>query len=249
MAIRTKDYSDQQAFDVMFHDLMLNRRTAMPAIIKKVNVSGGKLISVAVQPAIKQMVASLDGLSSSGNSLPIIENVPIVLPYSTTTGFSLTVPIKVGDECLLVIGDRSIDNWQDKGGEQIPVEPVTPRAHHLTDAFCIMGAVATPNAIDNYNLDAITIRNGNNNTTITLDNDEVVIKTATATVTVGSNIVCNVGASSVTIDEAKITLKAIDIELDGDVTITGELLDKNGINIESHFHSDPQGGNTGLPEN
>lgn len=240
MAIRTRELSEQEAFEIYFQDLMLERRIAMPATITKINTTDGGLSSVDVQPAIKQSIASDDGLSSTSEDLPAITQVPVVFPYSTTLGYSMTLPIGVGDECLLVICDRSIDNWQDFGGTQAVAETVTPRSHDLTDAVCIPGIFSKQNKIDNWSSDTIDIRNASADTCISLKDSEITVKTPDATI----------GLSS-----AGVSITATQIDLVGDVTVTGNfdltgtMTDSNGINIEDHVHSDPQGGKTGSPEN
>ena len=74
-------------------------------------------------------------------ALPVIVDVPVQFPRAG--GFSLTVPVKKGDPCLLVFSDRSLDKWLDSGGQ---VDPVDVRRHHLSDAVAILGvsSKATP---------------------------------------------------------------------------------------------------------
>lgn len=50
-------------------------------------------------------------------------------------GGTLTFPVKEGDECLVIFGDRCIDFWWQSGSIQ---ESVDDRTHDLSYAFCIV---------------------------------------------------------------------------------------------------------------
>ena len=45
--------------------------------------------------------------------IPLLHDVPICIP--TAGGFSLTVPVQPGDECLVVFSDTCFDAWYQKG--------------------------------------------------------------------------------------------------------------------------------------
>lgn len=65
--------------------------------------------------------------------LPTISGVPVVFPSGT--GFALTWPLVPGDTVLLVICDRSLDEWESTGApENIPQDT---RRFDLTDAVAI----------------------------------------------------------------------------------------------------------------
>lgn len=66
--------------------------------------------------------------------LPVIENVPIIFPWSSS--FSITFPVNPGDYCLLVFIERSIDLWKAVGGQ---VTPDDPRKYNLSDCVAIPG--------------------------------------------------------------------------------------------------------------
>jgi hypothetical protein len=50
--------------------------------------------------------------------------------------FTLTYPIRKGDECLVVFADRCFDAWHQSGGIQ---EAVETRLHDLSNAIAIVG--------------------------------------------------------------------------------------------------------------
>ena len=88
---------------------------------------------VSVQPLTKEVSQDESG-SPLVESLPIVNNVPVVFPGAG--GYQLRFPVTVGDEVLLIFTDRSIDQWKSQGGE---VDPIDLRRHNLTDAIAIPG--------------------------------------------------------------------------------------------------------------
>lgn len=242
MAIRTRELSTEEAYKLMFQDLMLERRTAMPGIITAINLSGSALASVDVQPAIEQLITSDDGLSNTSQPLPIIAGVPVVFPGSTTLGLSITIPLAVGDECLLLVCDRSLDNWQEKGGTQPPIETTTPRAHELTDAVCLPGLFREGTALSDYSSTSLQIRNSDNTVNINLSSDELSLLNGASSI-VMSDMLIAITAPTVTINGTLLELNSATTE------VSGSFSDSSGVNIEDHVHSDPQGGVTGPPQN
>ena len=103
--------------------------TALPGIIQSFDP---ELQTVSVQPAIKRIFKSIseDSQELIAMELPILINVPILYPRGG--GFSLTFPISVGDECLLLFSERSIDRWHIFGGTN---EPGAKRFHSLSDGI------------------------------------------------------------------------------------------------------------------
>jgi hypothetical protein len=68
----------------------------------------------------------------SGESLPVITDVPVVFPGAGD--YSVTFPIAKGDTVLLIFAEGSLDQWLTKGGE---VDPQDDRRFSLTDAIAI----------------------------------------------------------------------------------------------------------------
>jgi protein gp138/GpV-like protein with Apex motif len=112
--------------------------TAMPAIVTKVNLTQ---MTLECQPAIKGIQSNEDGSSSYVN-LPQLVDVPICFP--SAGGFTLTLPIAIGDEILAIIANRCIDAWWQLGGVQVPMEL---RMHDLSDGFAIPGPRSLPMVI------------------------------------------------------------------------------------------------------
>jgi hypothetical protein len=204
-----------------FSRMALGLHTAIPGIIEAWDTTRNL---ATIRPAV-QMKTLVAGKVAYLN-LPAIENVPACLPHSSAGGLYLTVPIKVGDACLIIFGQRAIDNVVTFGvpnGPQPPLEGDNPRTselrhHDLSDAMFIPNLILVPTAIPNWCQDGIEIRN--------------------------------------TAGTVKLTVKADAIYITGDVHHTGNITASGEITahqtgtaiaLTTHNHTDPQGGNTGDP--
>lgn len=146
------------AFELQFARMTAQIRCAMPGVIQSFDPATQ---TATVQPALKMKITL--GKDVSHLSLPVVQNVPVVLPFAQTAGLLLTLPIKAGDECLLIFADRGMDNFIQAGGVQPTPssgneDTTTPRAHHLTDAICIPGIISNPQAVPEYNTEHIELR-------------------------------------------------------------------------------------------
>jgi hypothetical protein len=105
-------------------------RVAIPGIITAFDEATQ---TVSVQPAIMENVKD-DENNITLTKLPVLLDVPLVMPRSG--GYSLTMPISIGDECLVIFADMCINSWWSSGGVQNQEEV---RRHDLSDAFAILG--------------------------------------------------------------------------------------------------------------
>ncbi len=140
----------QQAINNRLKDL----HTAQPGIIETFDPDTQL---ATVQPAIKRIFKTVDESDVeflTPTALPVLINVPVAFPRGN--GFSLTFPVKKGDECLIVFNERSIDNWNKNGGVQ---EPSAFRLHSLSDAMVYVGLSSQPNKITNFASDDVELRN------------------------------------------------------------------------------------------
>ena len=86
--------------------------------------------------------------------LPELKDVPIVMPRGGE--WIITMPIKVGDECMVIFQDLCIDGWWFRGGIQNWNDL---RRHDLSDAIAIFSPWSQPNSISNYNTTDLELRN------------------------------------------------------------------------------------------
>jgi len=123
-------------------------RVAMPATIVTYDYKTQK---ATVQPSLQRKYNDGKVLS-----MPQLYNVPVAHPRAGKA--FVHIPLKKGDNVMLVFMDRSIDKWKGAGGE---VEPSDARTHHLSDAVAYPGLYPLNTPADVPNGDDIIIRNGN----------------------------------------------------------------------------------------
>jgi hypothetical protein len=118
-----------------FEGQQANLWTAMPGVVLAFNPSA---MTVDVQPTVMAKIKNPEGVFYD-LALPVLQAVPVCFPGGG--GFTLTFPVKAGDECLLIIASRCIDMWWYYG--LVPntyAQPQNdPRMHNLSDALAIIG--------------------------------------------------------------------------------------------------------------
>lgn len=209
--------------------IMQSARVMLPGIVQSFDAEAG---TVSVRVATNEYLlvnTSDDGiaLETQATQLPLLTDVPILIP--TAGGWSLTFPIKAGDECMLVFADTPLDVWFQNGG--VNNNPVNQRRHSLSDPVAVFGVRSTPRILDDYSTDSAQLRS---------DDGTVVIDLA---------------ASGVTVTSPKVTVNSsgqVNIAASGQVSISSgggshTLID--GLDVLSHIHSGVQSGGsyTGPP--
>ena len=134
-----------------------------PGIVQSFNAEKQ---TVTVMLAIKEKVIEMDS-TLADIPFPILLDVPICIP--SAGGFSLTLPVQAGDECLVVFSDLGFDWWYQNGGVQNKTQDL--RRHDLSDGFAILGVKSQPNVIPNYSPDSAQLRNNEGTCYINLSAD------------------------------------------------------------------------------
>lgn len=215
--------------------------TSMPGIVQSFDAAKQ---TASVQPAIRRVFITRDGTDEilAASDLPILINVPVQFPRGG--GFSLTFPVKKGDECLLVFAERSLDTWHKFGGVR---DPGARRFHSLSDATAFVGISSLPNKVPSYDPvntqlkkdDGTAVLSINADSTINLTADSNINATSSADivancVNLNATASGNINASCVnlaatasgtaTVDAtASCTVTAPTITLNGNVVINGSL--------------------------
>jgi hypothetical protein len=133
--------------------------TAIQAALSEVNVClPGKVVSYDAATQSADVQPQLQGRYETGalRTLPVIPAVPVKHPRSSGGKARVHMPIKVGDDVILVFSQRSIDGWKAKGGL---VDPQDRRKFNLSDAFALVGGSAFPDAFQVTDPDAIEVVN------------------------------------------------------------------------------------------
>lgn len=252
----------KQGIDARLKDL----HTAMPGIVETFDAE--KQLAT-IQPAIRRIFVTRDGEKEIlvPSDLPILINVPVIFPRGG--GFSLTFPVKKGDECLLIFCERSIDNWHETGKIKVPG---ARRFHSLSDATAFVGLSSIPNKVPNYDDTNVQLKKDDGSVYIAIKEDSSLDINADNNInaTSGANIVAqceNLNAtanSSATVTAPTITVNG-ETTINGNLTVTGTVvaptvqaatsLTVAGKEMSGHKHlpgtyvvgSNPVTGNSGDP--
>lgn len=229
---------------MQFDRMAGNIRCAMPGVIRAFDPSNQ---TASVQVAIKMKVNL--GEEVSHTELPVVQNVPVVLPFAQGAGLLLTLPIQSGDECLLVFADRAIDNFTQCGGLQSSVASAcncssSPRAHSLSDAICIPGIISNPQAVSDYSSENIELRDRARKQYISLGPEGITITDGSATWNMKDGAVtmeAPAGISYASAANMEVTAKNMDLGDDNRVSgnlssDNGTFIDKNGVVLSTHRH-------------
>ena len=170
------------------HRQSIKTRVAMPGIIESFDADAQ---TVTVRCATRELL-NLDG-DQSWVDIPPLVDVPIVFPRAG--GYVLTMPIKPGDECLVVFADNCIDGWWQSGGVQNQIDF---RRHDLSDAIAIPGMWSQPRVLPNYSTDSAQLRTEDGSAyielkggTINIVGSAVNIRAGGATVIEGKNFLAH----------------------------------------------------------
>ncbi len=219
----------EEALKVMVESYLNHIRVAIPAMIVQFDPQKQ---TASVQPTIK------DTLQGKFVSLPELSDVPVQFPKAG--GYSLTFPVKTGDECLLVFSDMCIDSWWQSGGIQNQAEK---RRHDLSDACAILGITSIPKAIKNFSMEGVQLRNDSGTDYIQLSEQGILLKSKNIRIEGNTNIIgaTTVNGSHIGTDGS--TVIKGNAEITGNATI-------GGISFAGHRHGGVQTGgeNTQPPQ-
>lgn len=156
---------------------------------------------------VKAKIAYKKLFKEKGKEILVDYPVLIDCPAVVLSGgsFSIKMPIKKGDECLVLFNDRAIDNWF-QSGEVKKID--SPRLHSFADGIVLVGLRSLAKSIQGYEEEKVKI--GDETHDLILGDGEAAIKNGDAQVSVKSKI--NISNSSQNLLDA---LVAICDALDG----------------------------------
>lgn len=167
----------EQAFQASEWQLMCQLRVAIPGTIESFDPQKQ---TVTVQLAIRENI--LLNLKPTPVTIRPIVDVPIIMMRAG--GYTLALPVGIGDECLVIFGDMCMDSWWASGGVQ---NQDIRRRHDLSDGFAIIGPWSQPRVLPNFPTataqlrsdDGLTKVEVDSNGTVTVQAQHVIINGAT----------------------------------------------------------------------
>ncbi len=181
----------KQVLDKFEWQLLCHLRVALPAIVHTFDPVAQ---TVSVQVAIREKM--LQDLVPTDVTIRLIEDIPIVFPRAGNC--ALTLPVKAGDECLVIFADMCIDGWWQAGGIQNQMDK---RRHDLSDGFAIVGVWNQTRNLPNYSSSTAQLRSDDGRVVVEVDPVSNAVNIQAPTVNVnGGQQVNIVGAGNTTIE-------------------------------------------------
>jgi Phage protein Gp138 N-terminal domain/GpV Apex motif len=115
--------------------------------------------TVVVKIAQQQVTSVAQDGTRTLAEYPLLLTVPVAFPGGG--GFTLTFPIAVGDECLVVFNDRELDNWFSSGAG---LPPTTARIHDISDGVAFVGLRSSPRALASISSSTTQLRSDDGTT-------------------------------------------------------------------------------------
>jgi hypothetical protein len=129
--------------------LMSRLRVAEPGIIQSFDENKQ---TVSVKLSVRELVN--DHGKQEWKDIPLLVDVPVKLQRGG--GYMVTLPFAVGDECLVVFGDKDMDAWWQSGGVQ---NWGKKRRHSLSDGYALPGINSQARTVSGYSTDSVQLRN------------------------------------------------------------------------------------------
>lgn len=134
------------------------------ATLNAVNIGQITAFNASEQTAdVQLLIKMVQEVSPDG--VPTYAERPALIRVPCITLFGgnafLSMPIQVGDSCLVFFNDRETDGWMFNGGVQAPV---SHRLHDASDAFALVGVRSLVDVIATYLSNGIRLSYGDNGT-------------------------------------------------------------------------------------
>lgn len=231
----TDEISHSDAFLQQFKSMAMRLRSVTVACVISFDSTSN---TVDVQPCIKRKFTG----GKAENTPPLLD-IPVA--YLGAGNFWVTFSPKVGDYCVLVACDRSLDIWKTKGGQ---VDPKEGRHHSLTDSVAYFGLNPEPKAISDIT-DSIHMRTRDGETGVKVEASKITVHVNETNVKVeASKITIQVGGTEIATFERgtiklKVPLIVEQVSTFQSIATGTDFITQTGVSLISHIHT----GNLGLP--
>jgi len=162
------------AIEEALYQYAYDHRGCVPGVITDVSTSPNVYGStVSVQVAIVENITSPNNGVTVPMNIPILQMVPLAIIGAGQ--YFITLPVAVGDECLLIFQDMCIDAaWQSAGTDNLQLDK---RRHDLSDAICLPLRWTQPSTtqLANYSNGSMQLRSIDGTTLIDITEGQITI--------------------------------------------------------------------------
>lgn len=228
--------------------------TTMPGIVLSFNAVA---MTASVQIAI-QAKKQLDDGTWVDIAISNLVDCPVVFPSGG--GFTLTFPVSEGDECLVFIASRCIDNWWylGPGANHAPRPQAEMRMHDLSDGFILVGPRSQPRVLSGVSTTTTQLRSDDGAMYVELAGSHVMnivapgglnITAPTVTINASTKVELNTPATQIDGNLTSGVGGGHTANFDGTIHATGEITANGSHTVSAHVHGGVQigGSNTGTP--
>lgn len=178
--------------------------TALPAIVQSYDPIENTIVA---QPSVQGQFRDTDGNWTNVN-LPLLLDVPV--HFAGGGRYTLTFPLALNDEVLVIFASRCIDAWWKYGGIQVQT---ALRMHSLSDGFAIPVVFSVPRVPENISTNSAVLRSNDGAISIEITDSNVMNLVAPG----GLNIIG-------------------DVNVTGTVMASGEGTFNGGHTVSAHHH-------------
>lgn len=252
--------SEATSLDVIIGRKLDQMHVAFPAKILSFDAGAQ---TASIQPSVPMKV-TIDN-ESKFVPLPVLNDIPVVIPNAQTAGFVLTLPIKSGDTCVCIVPDKAMDSFLQGTGDASaafvggPSNVSSVRSHNLADAICIPGLSTGASALPSYSTENIELRDKERKAFISLGPDgieindgkgfQLKIQNGGMQLQASSNISMQT-SQNMTITSQNMNMSGSGNTFNNSITLTqGTVTDSEGVVLGSHTHTGVMSGgdSTGSP--
>jgi len=214
--------------------------TTLPGIIESFDPEA---MTCSVQLAVQGQVQD-ESVNTRAVNLPLLVDVPVVFPSGG--GFTLTFPIKKGDECKVDFASRCIDGWWQNGGIGGLLDE---RMHDLSDGMATVGIRSQVRVLKPaVNTEGVQLRSDDGQAAITMLPDyTITAENPACSLSLGADGTITSKAKAAIVQEGPaLLLKADSITMTSlsggasDAKISGKLavdeLTSGGVAFNPHYH-------------
>lgn len=135
------------------------------ALVGKVKKFNSKNCMAEIKPYGRYYTSEGEGLD-----YPVLVDVPVMFPYSAKAKTGVFIPVKKGDDVIIIISETELENWR------TGVKPDGPLRFDLNNAIAIPGMLRKGNAnlMKAYSNNAVVVASGK--TRVQIDKDGISVE-------------------------------------------------------------------------